>query len=79
MVKNEEYVFLGRVIDVLPTHCVVELETDGAPRINASISGKMRFKKILIVKGDRVRVELERTDVTQGRIIYREDKKNITT
>lgn len=76
MAKNEEYIFLGTVTDVGPTHCTVVLEVPGSPVVRAYIAGKMRNRyNIVIVKGDRVKVELEPTDVTQGRIIYREDKK----
>nr|QYB21038.1 translation initiation factor 1 [Austrocedrus chilensis]BBN66430.1 translation initiation factor 1 [Austrocedrus chilensis] len=35
------------------------------------ISGKIRYRSIRVVPGDRVRVELSSYDLSKGRIIYR--------
>nr|QYB22201.1 translation initiation factor 1 [Pilgerodendron uviferum]BBN66856.1 translation initiation factor 1 [Pilgerodendron uviferum] len=35
------------------------------------ISGKIRYRSIRVVRGDRVRVELSSYDLSKGRIIYR--------
>nr|QYB21940.1 translation initiation factor 1 [Papuacedrus papuana] len=35
------------------------------------ISGKIRYRSIRVVPGDRVRVELSTYDLSKGRIIYR--------
>ena len=39
--------------------------------IDATISGKMRKNKIRINTGDTVTVEIDKTDISKGRIIFR--------
>nr|YP_001876611.1 translation initiation factor 1 [Welwitschia mirabilis]ABY26824.1 translational initiation factor 1 [Welwitschia mirabilis]AMA21077.1 translational initiation factor 1 [Welwitschia mirabilis] len=44
---------------------------DNQKTVLAYISGKIRQKKILILVGDRVKVEFHISDLTRGRITYR--------
>lgn len=60
----------GEVVEALPaTTFRVRLENNH--EILAHMSGKIRMNKILIIPGDRVKVEISPYDLTKGRIIYR--------
>jgi translation initiation factor IF-1 len=66
----------GCIIETLPnTMFIVKLDTGN--KILAHISGKMRVRYIRLTKGDRVRVEISKYDITKGRITYRLGKKKI--
>jgi len=39
--------------------------------ILAHVSGRMRLNRIMLVPGDRVKVEMSQYDLTKGRITYR--------
>lgn len=61
---------IGIVTECLPqTQFKVELEN--GVTILAHISGRLRTNKILIIKGDKVKVEMSPYDLTKGRISYR--------
>ncbi len=61
----------GEVIQVLPA-TMYRVRLDGGHVILAHISGKMRKHFIKITTGDRVTVEISATDLTKGRITFRE-------
>lgn len=70
MAKEEMIEMEGTVEEVLPnTQFRVRLE-NGAD-VLAYAGGKMRQRRIRIIAGDRVRLEMSPYDVTRGRINYR--------
>ena len=70
MAKEEMIEMEGTVDEVLPnTQFRVRL-TNGA-EVLAYAGGKMRQRRIRIIAGDRVSLEMSPYDVTRGRISYR--------
>ena len=70
MAKEEMIEMEGTVDEVLPnTQFRVRLETGG--EVLAYAGGKMRMRRIRIIAGDRVRLEMSPYDITRGRINYR--------
>ncbi len=70
MAKEEMIELTGVVDEVLPnTQCRVTLENGHT--ITAYTCGKMRMRRIRVLAGDRVTVELSPYDLTKGRINYR--------
>ena len=70
MAKEEMIEMEGTVNEVLPnTQFRVRL-TNGA-EVLAYAGGKMRQRRIRIIAGDRVSLEMSPYDVTRGRISYR--------
>jgi translation initiation factor IF-1 len=65
----------GTVVEALPgTQFRVRL--DSGHEVLAYLSGKMRKYYIRILLGDKVRVEMSPYDLTRGRIVYRQKKRN---
>ena len=60
----------GRVKEALMGGMFKVVMEDGSEAL-ASLSGKMRKFKIRILPGDTVKVEFSPTDLTRGRISYR--------
>jgi translation initiation factor IF-1 len=48
-----------------------KLKLENDHQILAHLSGKMRMNRILLLTGDKVKVELTPYDLTKGRIVYR--------
>ena len=70
MPKEEMIEMEGTVSEVLPnTQFRVKL-TNGAD-VLAYAGGKMRQRRIRIIAGDRVSLEMSPYDITRGRISYR--------
>jgi translation initiation factor IF-1 len=70
MAKEELIEMTGVVDEVLPnTQCRVTL--DNGHTITAYTNGKMRIRRIRVLAGDRVTVELSPYDLTKGRINFR--------
>ena len=70
MAKEEMIEMEGTVSEVLPnTQFRVKL-TNGAD-VLAYAGGKMRQRRIRIIAGDRVSLEMSPYDITRGRISYR--------
>ena len=70
MAKEEMIEMEGTVHEVLPnTQFRVQL-TNGA-EVLAYAGGKMRQRRIRIIAGDRVSLEMSLYDATRGRISYR--------
>ena len=60
----------GDVMKLLPgANFLVALEN--GQKILAHLSGRMRINRILLVVGDKVRVEISPYDLSKGRIVYR--------
>ena len=47
----------------------VTLENGG--EITARLAGRMRMHRIMLLAGDKVKVEISPYDLTKGRIVYR--------
>jgi translation initiation factor IF-1 len=60
----------GTVVQNLP-NATFKVEIDGGLEVLAHVSGKMRLRRIRILPGDRVDVELSAYDPTRGRIVWR--------
>jgi translation initiation factor IF-1 len=69
--ENDLVTVSGEVIKVLPA-TMYRVRLDGGHEILGHISGKMRKHFIKITTGDRVTVEISPTDLTKGRITFRE-------
>ncbi len=69
---NKEFIEkVGTVIETLPDgQFKVKLE-DEDREITAYLSGKMRKFKIMILLGDKVKLEFSKYDPDMGRITYR--------
>lgn len=72
MSKNKDLLILdGRITEILPNQMFKVTLDDNDQTITAYTNGKMRQKKIRLVKGDKVRVEISPYDLQKGRIVYR--------
>ncbi len=60
----------GEVVDLMPG-AKFKVQLDNGHEITATLSGKMRINNIILVLGDRVKVEMTPYDLTKGRIVYR--------
>ena len=69
--ENDLVTVSGEVIKVLPA-TMYRVRLDGGHEILGHLSGKMRKHFIKITTGDRVTVEISPTDLTKGRITFRE-------
>ncbi len=61
----------GTIIKVLPA-TMYRVRLENGHEILGHISGKMRRHFIKITTGDRVTLEISPTDLTKGRIVFRE-------
>ena len=69
MAKEEGIELEGRVTEVLPGGMFrVKMEHH---EVLATLAGKLRRKRIRIVLGDRVRVEVSPYDPARGRVVWR--------
>lgn len=75
LVKKQKLVVIGKVIEILPGY-TFRVELENGNEITATLGGKMRLRRIRVVMGDDVQVELSPYDLTKGRIIYRGRPKN---
>ena len=60
----------GTVIEVLPG-LTYKVKLENGFEIRAYLSGKMKFNKIRIIVGDKVKIEMSPYDLTNGRITFR--------
>jgi len=60
----------GEVVDVLP-NLTFKILLENGHEISAHLSGKMRMNRIMVMNGDKVKVELSPYDLNKGRITYR--------
>lgn len=68
--KSEKRTVQGQVLEALPDlRFKVRLE-DGREIIGYA-AGKLRVRKIRILPGDKVTIELSEYDLDKGRIVYR--------
>ena len=70
MAKEEMIELMGVVNEVLP-NTVFRVTLENGASITAYASGKMRQRRIRVLEGDRVTVEMSPYDVSKGRINFR--------
>jgi len=75
MAKEETIEMFGLVAEVL-RNAVFRVTLDNGCPIVAHASGKMRMRRIRILAGDRVTVEMSPYDLTKGRINFRHKDLN---
>lgn len=75
MPKDNKIVVDGIITDILPnTQFEILVTSEANPqgfKVRGYISGRMRMNYIRIIKGDRVRIEVDPYDPSKGRIVYR--------
>ena len=69
--ENDLITVNGEVVNVLPA-TMYRVKLANGYEILGHISGKMRRHFIKITTGDKVTVEISPTDLTKGRITFRE-------
>ena len=69
---NNLIVVPGEVVKVLPA-TMYRIRLENGHEVLGHISGKMRRHFIKITTGDKVTVEINPTDLTKGRITFREN------
>jgi len=75
MAKEKTIEVVGVVIKALPNAKFLVKLNKIDKTILAYMSGKMRKFYIKVVEGDTVTLELSPYDLSQGRIVYRGEKK----
>jgi translation initiation factor IF-1 len=75
MAKEELIELMGIVNEVL-RNAVFRVTLDNGCAVMAHASGKMRMRRIRILAGDRVTVEMSPYDLTKGRINFRHKDLN---
>jgi translation initiation factor IF-1 len=70
MAKEETIEMFGLVMEVM-RNAVFRVTLDNGVAIMAHASGKMRQRRIRVLAGDRVTVEMSPYDLTKGRINFR--------
>jgi len=78
MAKEETIEMIGVVNEVM-RNAVFRVTLDNGVAITAHASGKMRQRRIRVLTGDRVTVEMSPYDLTKGRINFRHKDVNTPT
>jgi len=60
----------GEIVESLPS-ITFRVKLENGQEVLARLSGKMRMFKIMLLPGDKVKVEMSPYDLTKGRITYR--------
>ncbi len=60
----------GEVVELLPA-ASFRIKLDNGQEILGHLSGKMRLNKIMLLTGDKVKIEVSPYDLGKGRIVYR--------
>ncbi len=71
MAKEDVIEMQGTILETLP-NTMFRVELENGHVVIAHISGKMRKNYIRILTGDKVTVELTHTNMTKGRIVFRQ-------
>lgn len=61
---------IGQVIELLPA-TMFKVQLENGHTVLAHLAGKMRLRRLKILPGDRVTIEMTPYDLTKGRIVYR--------
>ena len=68
---REEMIELTGIVDEVLPNAVFRVTLDNGAPVTAYANGKMRMRRIRVLAGDRVTVELSPYDLTRGRINFR--------
>lgn len=68
---REEMIELTGVVDEVLPNAVFRVILENGQSITAYANGKMRMRRIRVLAGDRVTVEISPYDLTRGRINFR--------
>jgi translation initiation factor IF-1 len=60
----------GEVLETLPS-ITFKVALENGHEVMARLSGKMRMFKIMLLPGDKVKMEISPYDLNKGRIVYR--------
>lgn len=60
----------GVIEEALPS-AAFKIVLENGHIILARLSGRMRMNRIMLLPGDKVKIEMSQYDLTKGRIIYR--------
>lgn len=60
----------GEVTEALP-NAMFRVKLDSGHLILGILSGRMKINRIMLLPGDRVRMEMSPYDLSKGRIVYR--------
>ena len=71
MAKKDVIEVFGTVLEAQP-NAMFKVRLENGYEVLAHISGKIRMNFIRILPGDRVKVELSPSDLTRGRITWRD-------
>jgi translation initiation factor IF-1 len=69
--EDDKITLSGEVVEKLPD-AMFRVKLENGHVVLARSSGKMRLRRIRVLAGDRVTVELTPYDLTKGRIVYRD-------
>ncbi|MBI3043382.1 MAG: translation initiation factor IF-1 [Betaproteobacteria bacterium] len=75
MAKEETIEMVG-VVDEVMRNAVFRVTLENGATITAHACGKMRQRRIRVLTGDRVTVEISPYDLTKGRINFRHKDTN---
>ena len=70
MSKQDLLQFNGQVIELLK-NAMFSVKLENGHMVTAHTAGKLRKKRIRVLQGDNVTVEVTPYDLTKGRIIFR--------
>ena len=70
MSKQDLLQFNGQVIELLK-NAMFRVKLENGHMVTAHTAGKLRKKRIRVLQGDNVTVEVTPYDLTKGRIIFR--------
>lgn len=70
MAKEEGIELEGQIVEVLPGG-MFRVDVTNTHQVLATLAGKLRRKRIRVVLGDRVKVEVSPYDPRRGRVVWR--------
>ncbi len=70
MSKEEKISLEGEIVEALP-NAMFRVQLENGHVVLGNISGKMRQRRIRILPGDKVKIEISPYDLDRGRIVYR--------
>jgi translation initiation factor IF-1 len=68
--KEEKIALEGEVVEALP-NATFRVVVDGGHSVLGYLGGRLRRRRIRVLPGDRVTIELSPYDLSRGRIVYR--------
>ncbi len=60
----------GEVLETLP-NATFRVALENGHEMRVYLGGKMRMHRIMLIPGDRVKVEISPYDLSKGRVVYR--------